>query len=86
MSFKDYRTESKKNWGSESALSRDDLMFGCMLRISDAAEKIVDNYNSLQNTLIWYKEGYNEKSNEIAQLNRKIRAYKASITRLKKRK
>jgi len=83
MAFKNYREESKANWGIDGEIALEHLNTGAMLRIADACEKIASNYSRMENDLKWYKEKYDEKNKEIKRLARVIAALRGHLTRKK---
>lgn len=84
MAHKSYKEESKKDWGtSASNLTLEQVQAGAFLRIADATEKMAINYTKMLNDLNWYKEKYDEKSQEIERLNNTIRGYKGYLKRVK---
>lgn len=84
MAFKDYREESKGNYGtSNEILTIEQLNTGAMLRIADATEKMASNYSRMESELKWYKERYDEKNKEIKRLDRVIAALRGHLTRAK---
>lgn len=90
--FKNYRDASRTNWGKKvedgdegSSMNRDDLKFGCMLRMADAAEKMALNYDTLINERDRYKRCYNEEKELVKQRDNSIRSLKGTITKLKKK-
>lgn len=84
MAFKNYKEESKKNWGTnDKDLTLEQINTGAILRIADATEKMAGNYIQMERDLKWYKEKHLEKSNEIARLNRVIATLKGHITKYK---
>jgi len=86
MAEKYFKQESKKEWFTSAPVTNDDLRTGCLMRIADATEKMASNYTELQNNLEWYKRRFNEKTEEIATLEKRVAAYKGVINRMKKNK
>lgn len=80
--FKNYREESRTNWGrSNGEVTREDLQFGCLLRIADALERIasldlVSKLQNAENDVKYYKE-------RVRELGHKQRGLKGAITRMK---
>lgn len=83
MAFKDYREESKANYGIDGEIAREHLNTGALLRIADATEKMASNYTRMESDLKWYKEKYDEKNKEIKRLGRVIAALRGHLTRAK---
>ena len=84
MGFKNYREESKTQWGtSEEKMTLEQINTGAILRIADATEKMASNYTRMENDLKWYKEKYDEKNREIKRLERVIAGLRGHITRAK---
>lgn len=86
MPFKNYRDESKINWGTTGESTREDLQFGCLLRIADATEKIASNYTALQNEVKFLKEQRDDLRRRRNHLERSNAALRGYIKRLKKGK
>ncbi len=85
MYFKNYREESRKNWGSEQEanLSKEQIQTGCMLRIADSLERIEKPYLQLLSELEYYKRRYDEHTEKIKRLQGTNAALKSWITRIK---
>jgi len=88
MPFKSYREESKINWGKELCEKqhpdKEDLQFGCLLRIADATELMAKNHQRLLDERDRYKIWYEQerKTNQrLLNSNAGLRGY---IKRLKK--
>lgn len=83
--FKDYREESRKNWGAdqEQSLDRGQIQTGALLRISDSLEKIEHPYLTLLRDLERYRRDYRRQQQEIENLRNSNRNLKAYITRMK---
>jgi hypothetical protein len=88
MPFKDYKKESRSDWGSdqETALCRDQIQLGAILRIADATEKMANSYQQLIDNRDLYKRWYEEERERTKKLYKRLTATKAWITRLKKQK
>lgn len=88
MPFKSYREESKTNWGNNLAegqsVTREDLKFGCLLRIADATEKMALRYSELIDRAERYERWYEEARARAAKLYRSNAALRGHIKRLKK--
>ena len=89
MPFKDYREESKIGWGkeclSEKNLNREELEFGCLLRIADAMEIMAKNNANLIEERDRYEKWYQEARDRNEQLHHSISGLRGHITRLKKK-
>jgi hypothetical protein len=84
--WKSYRENSRENWGKEVCQhTRDDLKFGCLLRIADALDKMATPYMSLLREREQYERWNREKAEEIDHLHRVIRSLRGTITRMKKK-
>ena len=85
MSFKHYREESKKNWGTDDhrSLSIEQINCGAILRIADATEKMASNYTRMENDLKYYKEKFDQKNIEIKRLERVIAGLRGYLKRTK---
>lgn len=88
MPFKNYRDASRTNWGRDVddgvALSREDLQFGCMLRIADATELMARNHA----TLVAQRDDAQRQRDYFAAeskgLQLQLRAARGQITKLKR--
>ncbi len=89
MPFKSYRDESRVNYGKTisdgDTLLRQDLEFGCMLRIADATEAMAKNHIALMEDRDRYKLWYDEKRKQLARRDATIRSLRGHITRLKRK-
>ena len=89
MEFKNYREESRKNWGRDmeenDKLTLDQINTGCLLRIADAVEKMSGSYAALINDRDYYKRRFDEEREATRRLNRSNLAFKGVITKLKKK-
>lgn len=87
MAFKNYREETKKNWGSNDpdSLTLDQIQTGCMLRIADATELMARRYQDLIDDRDRYKRWYENQQQENAKLVRSNNAYKGIVKKLKKK-
>ncbi len=87
MPHKDYREESRKNWGEQADgnLCREQLETGCLLRIADATEKMAANYTALQEELDRFRRWWKEGQEESARLSKTISRLRGYITFLKKK-
>ena len=87
--FKNYRDESRVNWGRNveagQTLNRDDLKFGALLRIADATEKMAQRHTDLMNSAKLYQESADYWRRQYESMERRCRALKGQITKLKKK-
>lgn len=85
MALKNFKEESRKDWGSDqsTSLSIEQINCGAILRIADAAEKMVFKYTQMEKDLAWYKEQYSNKTREIERLNRVAAALRGHMKRTK---
>ena len=85
--FKDYRKESRKNYGRETpefeGVNLEQLNAGSLMRIADATEAMSKNYTQLQSRCDMYERWWNEACDENKQLRRRINAMKGVITKLR---
>lgn len=81
-----FRESSKANWNNGfDKPSTEQLTFGALQRIADAAEKVADNLITLMHERDKYKRWYEEQQKENKTLSKKLNAYKGIIKRLKAR-
>lgn len=87
MAFKNYRDESRRNWGrtTEGELEHDDLSFGALLRIADAAELMAQNHATLLQERDNYQRWYREEKEKKCALERRVNSLRGAITLLKKK-
>ena len=91
MPHMSYRIESRKNYGktvesvSDNA-SIEQLNCGSLMRIADSLEIIQNNYKYLMDEQIRLRAKMNEYLIMVAAGERKIRALKGVVTKLKKKK
>lgn len=85
--FKNYKDESRKEWGAEveagEKLTRDQLSLGAQLRIADATELMAKNVQQMQWDLDREKKKNKEQHDCIVRLLNQQKAYKGVITKLK---
>lgn len=83
--FKDYREESRKNWGAETdvSITREQIGLGALLRIADALEKMAEPYTHLLNEATYLRERNKILRSEINRFSRKIAAYRGLLKRKK---
>lgn len=88
--WKPYKELSRTNWGKDYSEGerpdRDDLKFGCILRIADSMEAMAKNHVKLQEDYNYMKERRDYLKERNLELERKNRALKGVITKLKKSK
>ena len=86
MTFKKFRDESRREYGTETegGVSLDQMNAGSLQRIADATDVMAQNHIRLQSDLAQYKRWYNEEREQNRQLERRIRSLKGVITRLRK--
>ena len=86
MAFKDYREQSRTQWGTEAAsLTLDQLNTGAILRIADATEKMATNHVKLQDDYDYMRKDRDRYKERFERAENKIRGLKGAITKLKKR-
>ena len=86
MSFKNYREESQKIWGSSEGaqLNIEQINCGAILRIADATEKMASNYIALENDYKWMKSSKESWRREAERLRKSNAALRGHLNRLKK--
>lgn len=89
MPFKNFREESKRQFGENVAegyrITDEQLMLGAVLRIADAVEKSVEDRRKIDSELAFYKKRLPELREQIESLNRKISANEGVKTKMKQR-
>lgn len=89
MAIKDYRDESRKNWGYDDqdgragSLSDEKIQLGAILRIADATEKMCVDRVKLERDLDFYKSQSKSKSEEIDKLRRSRASYVGKLNATK---
>ncbi len=87
MPHKSYRAESRKDYGEDvplnQGLCRDQLMLGATMRIADALEKIAQRHTDLMEKLDQMTISRDGWEKDYWQADRRIRALKGVITRMK---
>ncbi|RKT01073.1 hypothetical protein [Chryseobacterium defluvii] len=87
--FKNYKEESRKNWGSEldegQTLNSDQIKVGALLRIADASELMALNHLQLQIELDQMKNSREYYKNLYESSQKTISSFKGQITKLKNR-
>lgn len=88
MAWKDYRQESRKNWGTETdgSLSHDQIKLGALLRIADALELVSKNHRNLIDERDRFEKYYREEQNDNQTQRRRVAGLKGYIRRLKRKK
>lgn len=90
MAYKNFKEESRKDWGNEFAegknLTIEQLNIGCMLRIADATEAMTKNHVQMQYDIDWYKKRVANLEERLKHLDHSNRALRGTITRMKKSK
>lgn len=85
MAFKSYREASKENYGRELAegesMSNEGLRTGALLRISDAVEKMAQEYDRILRDRNYQKDKAERLEREAATLRRSVAAYKGLLKR-----
>jgi hypothetical protein len=83
-----YKEESRKNFYKSAEegknLCQDQLQFGAILRIADAAEKMAANYSGLIADRDYYQKRMKESEKENRCLRRSIAGLRGYIKRMKK--
>jgi hypothetical protein len=89
MTFKRYRDESRKEYGREldegRGITDDQLKIGALLRIADATEKMAQRHTELIRQRDEFERSANYWSRRFHQMERRCRALKGQITKLKKK-
>lgn len=87
MAFKNYREETRTNWGAhqDGNLNLDQINTGCMLRIADATEVMAKRHQELIDDRDRYKRWYDNEVKLNAKLRRSNNAYKGLVNKLKKK-
>lgn len=83
-----FRVASVKNWnasGSNGGTTIENINAGSLQRIADACELMAKNQQALINDRDMYKRWYEEKRARCEKLGYSIRAYKAIITKLRRK-
>lgn len=83
--FKNYRDESRANYGTrKEKLTIDQINAGSLQRIADSTERMAVNYTTLQKERDRYQQWYYEEIARAKSLQRTIAALRGVITKLKK--
>lgn len=82
MAFKNYREESRKDWGTESAgvLDREQIKLGAILRIADAVEKMAEEYSAIIRARNFYKDQSERLRSELDKARRSNAGLRGYIT------
>ncbi len=85
MTFKPYRDESRKNWGTWDSgnLNLKQIQTGALLRIADASEAMAKEHNRLLASEKFERSRANRLAGEVQHLERRIAALKGVITKMK---
>lgn len=75
-----------RDWDwTTSTFANAELQTSALMRIADAMEKMVANYNSLKRNKEYYEREYRRRGDVIGRLERQLAAQKANVTKLRKR-
>jgi len=87
MAHRGYRDSSRDDWGRDSSetIDREQIKLGAILRIADATEAMAREHTALIRDLDYYKKLSADQLNEIERLRHSRAAYKAHLTRMKKK-
>lgn len=87
MPFKNYRQESRSQWGTETSgnITLDQVKAGAILRIADASEVMAKNFLDLQGEIQSLRESRDSYQKMWLRAERRISALKGALTRAKKR-
>lgn len=82
-----YRDASRRNWHRIDGEAPDinQLQFGCIQRIADAAEKMASSYTAIEAERDRYKKLYYEKVSDKAKLIKEIIGLRGQIAKQVKR-
>lgn len=85
MPFKNYRDESRKNYGTttDDSVCLEQLNAGCLLRIADATEAMAQNHNQLIREKEAMRISRDWFEYEYREAQKKNRYLRAQVTRLK---
>lgn len=87
METKDYRQESRKNWGRKvgpgETFDNSDIQLGAILRIADATEKMCADRVKLEKDLEWFKKECRQLNEQIDQLRRSKESYIGKLRKAK---
>ena len=85
MSFKPYRDESRKNWGTSGpgTLNIQQIQTGALLRIADASESMAREYNRLLDEARVQRRRAENLDRQNDTLRRRVAALKGVITKMK---
>lgn len=86
MPFKQYKYESRKNWGADidGELSRDQISLGALLRIADAAENMAIRHTELIAQRDRFERDAIRLRDELDIMKRRSAALKGVISRTKR--
>lgn len=91
MPFKSYKKTSRDaDWGTNipetQTMAREDIKFGCLLRIADSLEAMSNNYTGLLNRVKQQGEYIKTLESQAEHNDRRIASLKGVITKMKKYK
>lgn len=84
--FKNYKDESRKNWGTKEVdkqLTLEQVNTGAILRIADSLERIEQPYLQLINENQYFKRKCDRLQDEVERLRFSNRGLKGAYTKLK---
>lgn len=87
--FKNYRTETKKQWGrdmeQDEPLDQEQIRLGALLRIADATEIMAQNFVKLQKDYEYMLNSRNEYRDKYEEKLRSNISLRGVITKMKKK-
>ena len=86
MRFKDFRAESRMEWGRRTLddLTNDEVQTGALLRIADAVEKMAQSYDRMRIDRDWWKGEAERTQEEAKRLRHIIRGLRGALTKAKR--
>ena len=86
MRFKDFRAESRMEWGRRTLddLTNDEVQTGALLRIADAVEKMAQSYDRMRIDRDWWKGEAERRQEEVKGLRHIIRGLRGALTKAKR--
>lgn len=85
MPFKNYREESRSQWGTHDDMSLVQVQTGAILRIADATEIMAKNFLDMQRENQSLRESRDNYQKMWLRAERRISALKGALTRAKRR-
>lgn len=85
MTHKSYRDESRKNWGTNALLDREQIQLGAILRIADATEKMCRDREELERKYQNMRASRDRYQEALEAERRKNAALRGVITKLKRK-